>query len=107
MWEQFRQRYEDEVVPSLADGTGSKIGTTFNLVERFLPMVAAGKLADLTAEALSQFQQGLRAGGRSESTIAGYLAHLKAALTWAVDLELLSERPTIRKPKHAKKGGRK
>ena len=66
-------------------------------------MVASGKLADLSAEALSQFQQGLRSGGRSESTIAGYLAHLKAALNWAVEMGLLSERPTIRKPKRAKK----
>ncbi len=106
-WQQFRGRYEDEVVTSLADGTGHKIATTFNLVEKYLPMITAGKLADLNAEALSQFQQGLRSGGRSESTIAGYLAHLKAALTWAVEMELLAERPTIRKPKRAKKGGRK
>jgi integrase len=106
-WEQFRQRYEDEVVTSLADGTGHKIATTFNLVEKILPAVVNGKLTDLTAEALSQFQQGLRAGGRAESTIAGYLAHLKAALTWAVEMELLAERPAIRKPKRAKKGGRK
>ena len=105
-WEQFRQRYEDEVVPGLADRTGHKIGTTFNLVEKFLPIVAGGKLADLGPEALSQFQQGLRAGGRAESTIAGYLAHLRAALAWAVDQKLLAERPTIRKPKRAKKGGR-
>ncbi|MEI8372479.1 MAG: phage integrase SAM-like domain-containing protein [Planctomycetota bacterium] len=106
-WQQFRQRYEDEVVPSLADRTGHKIGTTFNLVEKYLPMVANGKLTDLTAEALSQFQQGLRAGGRAESTTAGYLAHLKAALAWAVDMGLITQQPTIRKPKRAKKGGRK
>ncbi len=107
-WEQFRERYEDEVVPSLKDRTGNKIGTTFNLMEKILPMVAVGKLSELNAETLSQFQQALRAGGRAESTIAGYLAHLKAALNWAVEVELLSTRPAIRKPpKSAKKGGRK
>lgn len=103
-WEAFRARYEDEVVPSLADRTGHKIGTTFNMVERFLPKVAAGKLADLTPEALSRFQQELRAGGRSESTIAGYLAHLKAALSWAVEQELLPAAPKIKRPKRAVKG---
>ena len=106
-WERFRERYEDEIVPSLADRTGGKISTVFNAVERILPTVAAGRLADLTPEALSRFQQELRAGGRAESTIAGNLAHLRAALAWAVDQGMLAEVPKIRKPKRAKKGGRK
>lgn len=106
-WEQFRQRYEDEVVPGLAGKTGHKIGTAFNLVERILPKVAAGKLADLDAQALSRFQQELRAAERSEFTIAGYLAHLKAALNWAVEQQLLPAAPKVKRPKRAAKGRKK
>jgi integrase len=105
-WEQFRERYENEVVPSLAPQTGKKIGTVFNSLEKALPRVAEGKLADLNPEALSRFQAELRDGKRAESTIAGYLAHLKAALAWAVDQSLIPTMPKIKRPQRAKKGGR-
>ena len=71
-------RYEAEVVPGLAHRTADKIATVFNAIEKALPRAAAGKLADLTPEALSRFQAGLRDGKRSENTIASYLAHLRA-----------------------------
>jgi integrase len=105
-WGQFRLRYEAEVVPSLADRTADKIGTTFNAVERILPKVAVGRLVDLNAEAISRFQAELRDGKRSENTIAGYLAHLRAALAWAHDQGLIPVLPKIRRPQRAKKGGR-
>jgi integrase len=105
-WAAFRLRYEKEVVPSLADRTAGKIGTVFNAVERVLPKVASGRLADLTPEALSRFQTELRNGKRAESTIAGYLAHLKAALAWAHDQKMITAVPKIKRPKRAKKGGR-
>src|SRR5262249_47386098 len=56
----------------------------------------------LTASQLSRWIAALRAGDRSEATIAGYVAHLKAALNWAVDIGLLSACPKIQKPKRAK-----
>ncbi len=105
-WEQFRLRYEDEVVPSLADRTGHKIGTVFNAVEKALPRVAAGKLTDLNPEALSRFQATLRDGKRSETTIASYLAHLRSALAWAVDQGIIPTMPKIKRPQRAKKRGR-
>ena len=58
-------------------GTGGKIATVFNAVEKAFPRVAGGKLTDLNAEALSRFQAALRDGKRSEATIASYLAHLQ------------------------------
>ena len=39
---------------------------------------------------------------RAESTIAGYLAHLKAALNWAVNTGMLSAIPKIKRLKRAK-----
>jgi hypothetical protein len=66
-WQTFRLRYEEEVLPSLAPRTGVKIGTVFNAVEKALPRVAAGKLADLNAQSLSRFQAELRNGERSEA----------------------------------------
>ncbi|MCX7424244.1 MAG: hypothetical protein NTW96_01185 [Planctomycetia bacterium] len=70
-WEQFRERYELEVVPGLAEKTGLKIGGVFNTVESILPGVAKGRLRDLNTDRLSALQTELRTAGRAESTIAG------------------------------------
>ena len=51
-------------------------------------------------------QAELRQAGRAESTIAGYLAHLRAALAWAVDQEMMPRLPKIRRPKRAKKASK-
>lgn len=105
-WQQFRERYENEVVPSLAERTGQKIGTVFGAVEKALPRVATGKLADLNPEALSRFQAELRDGKRSENTIGSYLAHLRSALQWAADMGMIPAVPKIKKPQRASKRGR-
>ena len=104
-WRQFRDRYESEDVPSLAERTADKIATVFNAVERILPRVANGKLSDLTAEALSRFQAALRDGTRSEDTIKGYMNHLRAALNWAVGQEMIFKVPMIKKVQRATKRG--
>ena len=71
-----------------------------------LPAVARGKLSSFNEEAISRFQAALRNGKRTEDTIAGYLAHLRAALQWAADQKLIPAAPKIRKPKRVKKQGR-
>ena len=105
-WEQFRLRYESEHVPSLAPRSGDGIQTLFRAIERILPKVATGRLADLNGEAVSHFQSVLRDGKRSEDTIAGYLASLRAALNWAHDQGMIREVPKIKRPRRAKKAGR-
>jgi integrase len=102
-WAQFRDRYEKEVVPSLAKRTGDKINSVFNTVERILPAVASGKLADLTPQALSRLQAELRSAGRSENTIASHLAHLRASLRWAMDQGMIHSVPKIKRPQRARK----
>lgn len=99
-WDEFRSRYEAEVLTSLAVGTDQKVGTVFNSLER---VVSPDKLRDVTAERLSYFQASLREGGASESTIESYLAHVQAALRWAGSMGLISEVPKIVRPKRAKK----
>ncbi|HEX3654519.1 MAG TPA: tyrosine-type recombinase/integrase [Pirellulales bacterium] len=98
-WAQFRQRYEDEVLTGLAGGTDEKVSGVFNLLER---IVAPGRLRDVTAARLSHFQAKLREEGRAESTIAGYMAHMKASLRWAVRMGLIPKAPEICRVRRAK-----
>ena len=97
-WAEFRERYENEVLPGLAKGTDEKVQSTFNLVERIL---APDRLRSVTSERISYFQAELRKA-RAEDTIASYLAHLKAALNWAVRIGLLHSAPSIQRPRRAK-----
>ncbi len=98
-WAAFRQRYESEKVPSLAEGTALQIQAVMNQIEA---LVNPQRLADLTPDLLSVFQAGLRGRRMKESTIAGKLGHLRAALSWAKSIGLIREVPEITKPKRAK-----
>ena len=98
-WKAFRERYEREVLPSLSSSTERMVGTVFNAVEAIL---RPKRLQDITAERVSYFQSQLRDGTRGEATIRTYLAHLAAALAWAVELGFLPSAPKIQMPKRAK-----
>jgi len=127
-WAEFRERYEDEVVPGLAEKTAAKVSAMFNAVEEHIGVVL---LADLSAEKISQLTKKLREAewskdtlarkakrkgqkvertskaevrvGLSEATIKGTLAYLLASLRWAKKLKMLVEVPEIVQPKRAKK----
>ena len=101
-WEDFRERYETEHVPSLAKVTGAKVGTICNYVEQH---VGPRRLFDLTGEKISQLAARLREEKKSESTIKSYLAQLKAMLRWGVGQKLLPECPLIPSIRRAKKSG--
>ncbi|MBT6156259.1 MAG: site-specific integrase [Planctomycetaceae bacterium] len=98
-WAEFRTKYEDEVLTSLAEKTDKKVSAMFNAVER---IVTPAKLVGLTAERISYLQSKLREEGRAESTIKGHMAHLKASLNWANRIGLLVAVPQIDMPKRAK-----
>lgn len=98
-WEAFRDRYESEVAPGMAECTGRMISTAFNSIERVL---SPQRLRDLTPERLSFYQSKLREALLSEATIRTYLAHLKSALAWAVDMKLLAAVPKVKLAKIAK-----
>lgn len=99
LWVDFRLRYETEVLKSLAESTDQKASGVFNAVEKLIEPL---RLENITAGKLSRFQADLRENGAAESTIAGYLKHLKAALRWAKRVGLLvtvPEFPVIRRAK--------
>lgn len=107
-WSEFRERYENEVLASLAETTDCKASGIFNMLER---LMNPDKLASVNAERISQLCQMLRDGDadadkprkpRAESTIKGYLAHIKAALNWAQEQGMLVEVPKMKMPKRAK-----
>jgi len=98
-WRDFTWRYCDEVLPGLAHQTGRKVKTAFAAVERIL---APKQLANLKAAQVSHLAAKLRQEGKSEATIHAYLAHLHAALAWAVDVGVLRELPKFPKTKRGK-----
>lgn len=100
-WDDFRRRYEDEVLSGLAIKTDCKVQGVFNAVEKHLN---PQRLSSLNANRISEFQSKLRDAKLSENTIASMLAHLKAALQWAHSMKLIGSVPTITKPKRAKGG---
>jgi len=98
-WQRFRERYENEVLASLAENTDKKVQGVFNAVEKYLAPV---RLRDVTSERLSHLQSKLRDEGLAESTIKGHLAHLLAALRWAVSVGMLNKAPDVKMPRRAK-----
>lgn len=106
LWQDFRARYEAEVVPGLAARTGEKIASVF---DRFQTEINPRRLWDVDEKRLSAFVSKLRKGegedgkGKlAESTIAGHLAHLKAALNWAKSQKLITHLPAFPRIKRAK-----
>ncbi len=99
-WSEFRERYESDVLASLARTTHRRVHGIFNSIERILN---PRRLWDVTAERLSHYQRVLRDEGRSESTIGCHLAHLQSALRWAAQMGMLPKAPTIQKPRRARK----
>lgn len=95
-WQDFRERYESEVLPGKAEKTRDKIAATFNTVER---IINPGKLVALTAAQIGRLVEQLREELKSEATIKGILAHLKSALRWGHRRGMLPSVPSIEMPK--------
>jgi integrase len=95
-WDDFRERYETEKGASLAANSLNATITAFNHVER---VIHPEKLSSLTSSVLSRFQARLRDEGMKDTTIATHLRHLRAALGWAVSVELLAKVPDVHMPR--------
>ena len=95
-WDDFRERYEQEKGASLAENSLSATISAFNHLERVLN---PSKLSALTASAMSQFQAALRKEGMRDTTISTHLRHLRAALAWAVAVELIPKVPDVHMPR--------
>jgi integrase len=99
-WEKFRDLYEDQKLPGLAAGTRDKANDVFNKLER---EINPRYLRDLTEARLSHFVTVLRSSRLAEDTIRSTLAHIKSALSWAVEQKMLSRLPTFPKIRRVKK----
>jgi integrase len=99
-WDKFRDLYEDQKLPGLAAGTRDKANDVFNKLERDLN---PRYLRDLTEARLSHFVTVLRSRRLAEDTIRSNLAHIKSALSWAVEQKMLSRLPTFPKIRRVKK----
>lgn len=98
-WNEFRERYENEKLASLAPNTLETAATALNHLEG---LINPQKLTVLTSEVLSKFQAKLRATGMKETSIATQLRHVRAALSWGVSMGMLPKMPDFHMPKRAK-----
>lgn len=98
-WQEFRTRYETEVVPGLAHRTSEKVSVVFNAVQQ---IVKPKLLLQVDSNAISKMVKHYRKKGLQEITIRSNLAHLKAALNWAKQIRLLHVVPDFPKLKRAR-----
>jgi integrase len=98
-WAEFTRRYRVDVLRGLAASTRRQLATVFATVDRLL---SPKRLRDLTAARLASVSARLLEEGKSAFTVRNYLAHLRAALKWAVDVGLLSVLPKFPRVKTIK-----
>lgn len=98
-WAGFRARLEAEHLPSLAESTRRK----YNYVlDGFAAVIEVKSMAAIQAAQVTRYQSHMRRLGRSEQTIKGNLAYIRAALKWAKSQDMIKEIPAINLPKRAK-----
>jgi hypothetical protein len=90
-WEAFRDFYSLNALPALSARSQESYETALNVFEK---RCTPQKLADVTTARITGFVTALRSDGKSESSVACYLRHLKAAMRWAHKQGLLSTLPT-------------
>ena len=98
-WESFRDRFEQQHLPSLKKTTERKYIGILNTMETFRK---PRQIRHVTTEFLTQYQQYLRKEGRAEATIKGHLQHIRSALQWGVDNGYLEKAPKLPRIKRAK-----
>ena len=91
----FRERVERDFLPDVRDSTAAKYRTVpekreAHLRPKLLREITPAKIGELTAT--------MRSGGNSETTVAGYLRHVKALLNWAHRQELLPKKVRVDVP---------
>jgi integrase len=97
-WQDFRERYERHVDQEHADKTLLKVISVLNAVEQ---LEDPRRLCDLDDQRLIAFKQKLQTTC-SPSTVGSYLAHLRSALSTAVEWGMLPRLPKMPKVRRAK-----
>ncbi len=89
-WQDFRMRYEDGKVFGLRPATQDKISSMFNVVE---DMMKPDNLRRITPQWLTTLQRRLLDSGREPATVQSICRHLKAALNWAKEQNIIHQVP--------------
>lgn len=98
-WDLFCERYDLEVMQGQAEATRNKAAGILDSVKRMINPKSADTLG---ANQISQYVKLLRESGRSEATIKGHLAYIKAALRWAASMQIIPKAPSIKMPSRVK-----
>ena len=99
LWTDFKDRFADEHLSGLSSETYRSYMTAFSAVKKY---INPKRLSDITTARVSVIQSNMRGNKLEEDTIANYSRHLKAALNWAIDMEIIHQGPKIKMPKRVK-----
>ena len=89
-WNEFRTRYEQDKAFGLREGTAGKISSVFNTIEE---LMSPDNVRRITPQWLTTLQRRLLDGGRSPATVESICRHLKAALNWAKEQNIIQHVP--------------
>lgn len=96
-WDEFWIRFQDECLPAKSKST---INSYLTAGRQFIQTVGPiNRLSEVDSSLISVFQSKLRKKQLSESSIASYLRHLKAAFAWAVRVNLMRQLPAFSMPR--------
>ena len=99
-WEDFRKRYREEHLSGLAKKTEYKAE---NVLDGFGDVIKVKKLKAINEAKINLYISQSREKGRTEATIKGNLAYIKASLNWTHEMGLLDRVSTIKSPKRARR----
>lgn len=94
LWEDFCERYEAEHLEGLTSRT---LERSIGVLDGFEKIIQPRQLRDVNERALSKYQTAMRNDGRRPATIRSNLAHLRAAMGWALDQKLVAFLPQFPK----------
>jgi integrase len=99
-WDEFRDKYESEVLGGLAKNTEIKVSGILDALETIL---SPARVRDVTSDRLSFYISRQRKNGLAESTLAGHVGHIRAALAYAVEWGYLAKLPELPRQYRAKR----
>jgi integrase len=102
-WDDFRTMFLDDHASDYTSKCRSTYVSAFNALERH---VKVGRLAELSADRLKHTIREWEKEGLAPETIHSYVRHIRAALNWAKERELLRTVPKVSAPKR-KKGSKR
>jgi site-specific recombinase XerD len=98
-WQDFRERYNVDVLDAMKATTATNYSATLNVYERAMK---PRRLAEVTTISITSFVTTLRRQSLSPATIARHLRQLKVALRWAHRQGLLITLPKFDRIKESK-----